>query len=58
MTGETKPLQQWNVMGEIRRRLKRIFDDEGIEIPWPHTKVYFGGPLEQQAARTELKELE
>jgi len=30
------------VMGELRRRLKRKFDEEGIEIPWPHTKVYFG----------------
>jgi len=29
----------------------RVFDEGGIEIPWPHTKVYFGGPLEQQMAR-------
>lgn len=42
--GETKPLQQWAVMGELRLRLKRAFDKEGIEIPWPHVKVYFGGP--------------
>jgi small-conductance mechanosensitive channel len=42
--GETKPIRQWEVMGELRRRIKRIFDEEGIEIPWPHTKVYFGGP--------------
>ena len=21
---------------------KERFDAEGIEIPWPHTKVYFG----------------
>jgi small conductance mechanosensitive channel len=49
--GETKPIQQWAVMGELRKRLKRVFDEEGIEIPWPHTKVYFGNPLEQQRAR-------
>jgi small-conductance mechanosensitive channel len=36
------PLEQWNAMGELRLRLKRGFDKEGIEIPWPHTKVYFG----------------
>ena len=42
--GETKPIRQWDVMGELRRRIKRVFDDEGIEIPWPHTKVYFGSP--------------
>jgi small conductance mechanosensitive channel len=42
--GETKPMRQWEVMGELRRRIKRVFDEEGIEIPWPHTKVYFGTP--------------
>jgi small conductance mechanosensitive channel len=40
--GDTKPIRQWDVMGELRRRLKNAFDKEGIEIPWPHTKVYFG----------------
>jgi small conductance mechanosensitive channel len=33
---------QWDVMGEMRKRLKDAFDKEGIEIPWPHMKVYFG----------------
>jgi len=42
--GETKPMRQWEVMGELRKRLKEAFDEEGIEIPWPHTKVYFGSP--------------
>jgi len=42
--GETKPIRQWDVMGELRRRIKKVFDEEGIEIPWPHTKVYFGSP--------------
>jgi small conductance mechanosensitive channel len=40
--GDTKPIRQWDVMGEIRKRIKKAFDEEGIEIPWPHTKVYFG----------------
>lgn len=40
--GDTKPIKQWDVMGELRLRLKKAFDKEGIEIPWPHTKVYFG----------------
>jgi small-conductance mechanosensitive channel len=40
--GETKPIRQWEVMGELRLRLKREFDKEGIEIPWPHVKLYFG----------------
>ena len=40
--GDVKPIEQWAVMGELRLRLKKAFDAEGIEIPWPHTKVYFG----------------
>jgi len=40
--GDVKPIEQWAVMGELRLRLERTFDAEGIEIPWPHTKVYFG----------------
>lgn len=42
--GDTKPMRQWDTMRELRLRLKRAFDEEGIEIPWPHVKVYFGGP--------------
>ena len=40
--GDTKPSRQWDIMGELRLRIKNTFDMEGIEIPWPHTKVYFG----------------
>ena len=40
--GDTRPMRQWDAMGELRLRLKKAFDREGIEIPWPHTKVYFG----------------
>lgn len=40
--GDTKPTKQWDIMSELRIRLKKAFDKEGIEIPWPHTKVYFG----------------
>jgi small-conductance mechanosensitive channel len=30
-------------MGELRKRLKRAFDEEGIEIPFPHqTLVTYG----------------
>ena len=40
--GDVVPLEQWNIMGQLRLRIKKAFDTEGIEIPWPHTKVYFG----------------
>jgi len=43
--GDVKPMEQWAVTGELRLRLKKAFDAEGIEIPWPHTKVYFGDPI-------------
>ena len=48
--GDVKPLEQWNVMGELRLRLKKAFDAENIEIPWPHTKVYFGNSPPQSVA--------
>jgi len=32
--GVTKPMRQWDVMGELRRRLKRAFDAEKIELRW------------------------
>lgn len=51
--GTTKPMMQWGVMGEIRRRLKRRFDEEGIEIPWPHVKLYFGEPKARVAKLEE-----
>ncbi len=42
VVGETQPIKQWDVMGELRRRIKKVFDEEGIEIPWPHVKLYLG----------------
>lgn len=38
--GDVKPLRQWDVAGEFRRRLKRAFDEEGIEIPFPQVVVH------------------
>jgi len=49
--GEVEPIRQWDVMGELRLRLKKAFDAEGIEIPWPHTKVYFGNPIPDSSKR-------
>ena len=41
--GDTKPLQQWAVAGEFRKRLKIAFDKEGIEIPFPQMVVHQAG---------------
>ena len=38
----TKPLQQWGIGREFRRRIKNTFDEKGIEIPFPHQTVYLG----------------
>ncbi len=35
-------MRQWDIMGELRLRLEKAFDREGIEILWPHTKIHFG----------------
>ena len=34
--------QQWAVAREFRRRVKNRFDALGIEIPYPHLKIYTG----------------
>jgi small conductance mechanosensitive channel len=39
---KTLPIEQWTIGREYRRRLKKAFDKEGIEIPFPHTTVYWG----------------
>jgi len=48
--GDTKQMRQWEIMGELRKRIKKVFDEEGIEIPWPHTKLFFGEPVEYRKA--------
>jgi len=62
--GDTKTMRQWDIMGELRLRIKRTFDREGIEIPWPHTKVYFGNtpptvsetkPIPKEPANTKAE---
>lgn len=41
--GETKPIKQWEVTGELRKRLKIAFDKEGIEIPFPQMVIHKPG---------------
>ena len=42
MLGDCKPMKQWEITGEMRRRIKIRLDNEGIEIPFPHQTVYWG----------------
>jgi moderate conductance mechanosensitive channel len=39
---KTAPIKQWLVGREMNRRIKKRFDEEGIEIPFPHRTFYFG----------------
>jgi moderate conductance mechanosensitive channel len=39
---KTLPIKQWDVGREMNRRIKKEFDRLGIEIPFPHTSLYFG----------------
>jgi moderate conductance mechanosensitive channel len=38
--GDTKPIKQWEVTGELRKRLKIAFDKEDIEIPFPQRVIH------------------
>jgi small conductance mechanosensitive channel len=39
---KTKPIRQWLVGREYLRRIKYAFDENNIEIPFPHRSIYFG----------------
>ena len=39
---KTVPMQQWTVGREMNRRIKKKFDELGIEMPFPHMSLYFG----------------
>ena len=42
---KTRPGEQWGIGREYRRRLKIAFDLNGIEIPFPHTTIYWGDEI-------------
>lgn len=60
---KTAPVQQWMVGREMNRRIKKRFDELGIEIPFPHRTLHFGDaskpfPLDlSQAGREQIKTL-
>lgn len=51
---KTRPMKQWTVKREMLRRIKKRFDELGIEIPFPHRTVYHryvdGGGAESLSA--------
>jgi small conductance mechanosensitive channel len=39
---KTRPIKQWVVGREMNRRIKKRFEEEGIEIPFPHRSIQLG----------------
>ncbi len=60
---KTVPLAQWSVGREMNRRIKKRFDELGIEIPFPHRTLYFGATNTEfrvptdDARREEIREI-
>jgi small conductance mechanosensitive channel len=52
---KTKPIEQWTVGREFKRRLKKAFDEQGIEIPFPHRTVYWGEEIKPLMVKNEVK---
>ncbi len=50
---KTLPIKQWFVGREMNRRIKKRFDQLGIQIPFPHRSLYFGEA--SQAVRVKLE---
>ncbi len=46
----TRPIQQWNVSREFNRRMKRRFDELGIEMPFRNVTVHITRNQDESAA--------
>jgi small conductance mechanosensitive channel len=53
---KVRPGEQWKVGREFNRRIKRRFDELGIELPVPQQKVVFSGGAAEDAAAVLLPE--
>ncbi len=47
---KTRPIQQWAVGRELNRRIKKRFDELGIEMPYPHRTLYLGEGVARELA--------
>jgi len=48
MAVKTAPLKQWEVSRELRKRIKNRFDQEGIQIPYPHRVLFWSEPQKKE----------
>lgn len=54
---KVKALQQWAVMREFNRRMKRRFDADGIEFPFPQTTLWFGEGPDGKAPPAKVRQV-
>jgi moderate conductance mechanosensitive channel len=52
---KTLPIRQWSVGREFNRRMKKAFDRNGIELPFPHRTLYFGEDKRGSAPAAHLR---
>jgi moderate conductance mechanosensitive channel len=52
---KTRPIKQWTVGREFNRRMKKRFDEVGIEIPYPHRTVYIANEKNDQSATLRVR---
>lgn len=50
---KTKPSAQWTIGREFNKRIKQVFDEKGIEIPFPHRTIYWGDAIAPLNLRME-----
>ncbi|MDX6750040.1 mechanosensitive ion channel [Geminicoccaceae bacterium 1502E] len=53
---KVRPGEQWRILREFNRRLKLRFDELGIEIPYPHRTLYYGGEKGSQMPPSFIEE--
>jgi small-conductance mechanosensitive channel len=51
---KTQPIKQWRIAREFNKRLKQKFDQQGIEIPFPHLTLYIGKDKNNQSPPLSL----
>jgi small conductance mechanosensitive channel len=51
---KTRPLQQWRIGREFNGRIKKVFDERGIEMPFPHRTLYWGQPKEGRPGPSQV----
>ena len=51
---QTKPIKQWAVGREFNRRMKKLFDARGIELPFPQRRLSWAEPQRGGAVPLQL----